>query len=504
MGELRTLQIEPGVIGDDSASAAEGYYRDASRVRFRRGLPEVIGGWQKRFPDQLNGKCRCGLFWTDKSQRLNEAYGTHTKLYVRRGGTLYDLTPSGLTAGQENGGEASGGYGLGLYGTGPYGGATSGSDLIRTWDFDQWGENLLALVRGGKLYRWQNNTGTLPTAISGAPTVADGMFKTAEGFICLLATQEQITGDYDPLLARWHDKEDVTTWTATASNAAGAKRCTIGSKNVAGRALQKRNVIWTDAGLCELLYTADQNVYETFPIAEGCGLIGKKAHEELDGVAYWLTRGGVYRWAGGVPERVPCPLEDYLLQNIATGQEDKILVRRNTQKNELWIVFPHKDDGLENSRYVAWQIGTPVWSKGILDRTESIDDGAQTVPIMIGADGYVYEHETGKTANGAAMNAFIEIANIDLIDGDEILRIDAILPDWKEIVGSVNVEITTGYTPNSSGYLWPSMTLNSATTRKACQAQGRWARLKLSTIGAPSWFRMGAPRLELGGTGQRL
>lgn len=503
MGEVRTLALKPGIIGDDSAQASEGYYSDGDRVRFRRGLPEVIGGWQKRFPDQLNGKCRGGLLWTDKSQRLNEAFGTHTKLYVRRGGVLYDLTPAGLAAGQENGGEASGGYGLGQYNTGLYGGVTAGSDFIRTWDFEKWGENLLALVRGGRLYRWQNNTGVLPAAIADSPLASEAMFRTNEGFIALLGTQEQITGSFDPLLIRWHDKEDVTTFTATSSNAAGAKRSTIGSKNVGGMVLQKRNFVLTDEGICELYFTADQNVYEVYSIASGCGVIGKRAFTEYSGRGFWMTKGGFFAFAGGIPERIPCPLEDYILDNIATGQEDKIVVRKNTAQKELWIIFPHKDDGLENSRYVAWEIDTDIWTKGRLPRTEWLDAGAQSKPIAVGADGYVYDQETGKTANGGPLDAFIEIANIDLADGDEILRIDALYPDWKEIDGSVRVDITTGYAPNDDGYAWPAMILNAATKRKPCQAQGRWARLRLSTVGAPSWFRLGAPRLELGGTGQR-
>ena len=47
------------------------------------------------------------------------------------------------------------GYGVGAYGTGGYGqGASEDVFYPRTWSLDNWGQNLVACPRGGKIYEW--------------------------------------------------------------------------------------------------------------------------------------------------------------------------------------------------------------------------------------------------------------------------------------------------------------------------------------------------------------
>lgn len=499
---IKRFDVSPGVVLDDSATAAEGRHRNADRVRWKRGIPECIGGWQKRFNTQLTGKCRAVHGWRDSSRRLNEAYGTSAKLYVRREGTLYDLTPAGLTAGNEDGG-TGGGYGMGLYDTGYYGGAASGSDLLRTWSLDNWGEKLIALPRGEKLYRWSNDTGVLPVAIADAPTVSDSFMRTPEEFIALLGTQEQITGQFDPLLVRWCERDNIEAFTATATNDAGASRAKLGSRIVGGRPVLKRSILWTDEALHEMIYTGDSSVYEIEPIGEGGGLLAPNAHVDHNGRVFWLGRGGFMQWTGGLPQTIDSAVQRALLENLPAAQTDKIVLGFNKLHNEIWCFYPHASDGLENSRYVAWIVDTDIFETGTFDRMAWRDSGAFDNPVAASADGYVYDHEVGTSADGGAINAFFETANIDLEDGEFVMRIDEILPDWERLIGSVQVQVTTGYEPNSAGYAWPAFTIDQTVKRKPFRAEGKWARVKVSTVGSPSWFRGGAPRVNLSATTAR-
>jgi hypothetical protein len=41
------LAFKPGIYKDDSPLEAEGYWVDADKIRFVRGLPETIYGWGK-------------------------------------------------------------------------------------------------------------------------------------------------------------------------------------------------------------------------------------------------------------------------------------------------------------------------------------------------------------------------------------------------------------------------------------------------------------------------
>lgn len=88
------LDIPPGLNGDDTAYAAAGRWADASNVRFYRGRPQVIGGWESLTADLLTGVCRSAFNWTDLQTSLNVGFGTHSNLEVWIGGGLYDITPT--------------------------------------------------------------------------------------------------------------------------------------------------------------------------------------------------------------------------------------------------------------------------------------------------------------------------------------------------------------------------------------------------------------------------
>lgn len=88
------LQYLPGVISDDTVLARAGRYTDADKVRWVRDLPELIGGWERVFRTAIQGRCRNSFAWIDNAGSLCLAFGTHSQLYVWRGGALYDITPT--------------------------------------------------------------------------------------------------------------------------------------------------------------------------------------------------------------------------------------------------------------------------------------------------------------------------------------------------------------------------------------------------------------------------
>ena len=61
---MTKLQFRPGVNRETTAYANEGGWFDGNRVRFRDGLPETIGGWEKLSSIQFIGTCRAEpSFW---------------------------------------------------------------------------------------------------------------------------------------------------------------------------------------------------------------------------------------------------------------------------------------------------------------------------------------------------------------------------------------------------------------------------------------------------------
>jgi hypothetical protein len=91
---LIKAQINPGVIKDDTDYDSEGRWVDTQLVRFWRGKPQSMGGWQKAFLDQMTGSPRSSLSWNSQDGDTNIAIGTSHKLYSYTNGELQDITPA--------------------------------------------------------------------------------------------------------------------------------------------------------------------------------------------------------------------------------------------------------------------------------------------------------------------------------------------------------------------------------------------------------------------------
>ena len=47
---LFSLKFRPGINKDQTDYTNEGGWSDSNKIRFNNGLPEVIGGWEKKRP----------------------------------------------------------------------------------------------------------------------------------------------------------------------------------------------------------------------------------------------------------------------------------------------------------------------------------------------------------------------------------------------------------------------------------------------------------------------
>jgi len=90
---VRKLQFKPGVNRETTRYAAEGQWYETDKVRFRRGLPEKIGGWDRISSNTYLGVIRSLFNWATLSQQNLVAAGTNLKYYIERGGAYYDITP---------------------------------------------------------------------------------------------------------------------------------------------------------------------------------------------------------------------------------------------------------------------------------------------------------------------------------------------------------------------------------------------------------------------------
>jgi len=95
---LTQLNFQPGIDTENTATGAEGKWIDCDKVRFRKGLPQKIGGWTRFSEDYYVGVGRSLEQWYSLNGSRYEAIGTDRKVYVYASGTNQDITPIRETA----------------------------------------------------------------------------------------------------------------------------------------------------------------------------------------------------------------------------------------------------------------------------------------------------------------------------------------------------------------------------------------------------------------------
>jgi hypothetical protein len=94
---LSKLQFKPGVNREITSYSNEGGWFDIDNVRFQKGYPEKIGGWQKRSSNSFLGSCRALHPWVSLDRDQYVGVGTNLKYYIDEGGFYNDVTPLRLT-----------------------------------------------------------------------------------------------------------------------------------------------------------------------------------------------------------------------------------------------------------------------------------------------------------------------------------------------------------------------------------------------------------------------
>jgi hypothetical protein len=94
---LRKFVFQPGINKEGTNYSNEGGWFDADKVRFRKGRPERIGGWEKQASNSYRGTARKIHVYNTIDQDYYNILGTHKKLYAQQGTTFHDITPIRLT-----------------------------------------------------------------------------------------------------------------------------------------------------------------------------------------------------------------------------------------------------------------------------------------------------------------------------------------------------------------------------------------------------------------------
>jgi hypothetical protein len=335
------------------------------------------------------------------------------------------------------------GWGAGTWGSGGWGSTTptSAAGQLRLWSQDEFGEDLVACVRGGGVYYWDSSSGTSSRAValsdlagsSDAPSVAlQVMVSDVDRHVICFGANPIGSTDLDPLFVRWSDQEDAANWTPAIDNTAGGQRVSTGSLIIGALKTRQEILIWTDSGVESMRFGGDF-VFNFQVVNRGVSMISPNAAVNANGVVYFMDRGGFYIYNGAV-QPLPCPVQDFVFDSINLAQSYKVFAATNIDFNEVMWFYPVGDGDTEITRYVKYNYVDQVWDVGTFERTAWTSANSRQNPIAAssengGDNNVTYFHEVGDDADGDAMTAYIESGDIDVADGEDFLFVHRMIPD---------------------------------------------------------------------------
>jgi hypothetical protein len=405
------------------------------------------------------------------------------------------------------------GYGAGTYGDGTYGTETSTPVIrdMRQWSIDNWGEDLVACPRGGRIYHWDVDDGLDARAslVDAAPSV-NNIILTAQPKRHLVSygTTDESSGTYDPLLVRWSDSEDFRDWTATVSNESGEFR--LGSGNFIVGAVQSRReiLIFTDDSVYSQKFIGNPLVFGFDKLGSNVGLIGQHAAVDINGVVYWMGLNSFFKYDGTI-RVLPTTLDKFIFDSDGAGfynteQKEAVFAGANTEFYEaIWLYPSNGSDTID--RYVIHNYLENLWYYGTIDRTVWADAGLLDKPRAIDeAANTLYVHEQGVDDDASALSTYLESSWIDVDEGDEMAFVDRLIPDFRQS-GPLTVTLKARRYPNASGdeVTKGPYTIAGTTEKVDFRIRGRQVKFIYESNDVGADFEVGKPRLRIKTDGGR-
>jgi len=449
--------------------------------------------------------------------------------------------------------EQSYGYGWGTdsWGAGGWGDASSAQDVVLEpglWSLDNYGQVLIATIANGKTFTW--NAGAVAPLTVRASTSTSGFSTSANPTATRLSLVSPTTrhlihfgtettigtpSTQDDMFIRFSDQENINDYAPTAVNTAGTFRLQDGTKIVGAIKAKENILVWTDNALYTMKYIGAPFTFGFEQVGTNCGLIGKNAVIEIDGVAYWMGTNGFFAFDGTV-RSLPCSVEDYVYDQIDVTKGQQIAAGiDNLHTEAIWYYTSTSSDF--NDQYVVFNYGEsspqlPIWYIGTEARTSWIDavvypnpfatkynsSATGTFPVIVGQSGLgqsiLFEHHVGTdqvNPNGTttAITSTLTSYDFDLdvqgTNGEFFLAMRRFIPDFKDLQGNIQMTLAVKNYPSqsSTNTALSPFTITPSTTKIDTRARGRFANVTIANTGISENWRFGTLRLDLQPDGRR-
>ena len=419
------------------------------------------------------------------------------------------------------------------------------------WSLDNFGQVLVATVANGKTFTWnagatsatsnRASTSTSSFSTSNNPTASRAtLISPTTRHLIHFGTETTIgtTSTQDDMFIRFSDQEDINTFAPSAVNAAGTQRLQDGTKIIGALKAKETILIWTDTALYTMKFIGAPFTFGFEQVGTNCGLIGKNAAVEVDGVAYWMSNNGFFLFDGTV-KSLPCSVEDFVYDDIDLTKGQQITAGVNNLFTEIIWWYPSSGESF-NDRLVAYnylesmgsQVPGGIWYTSTEGRTSWMDakiypkpyatsyssSDTGTFPTIQGVTGLggttYFEHEIGNNqintdGSSTAISSFVKSYDFDLegqgTEGDRFLSVRRFIPDFKSLEGTAKVTLAVKRFPSqddSSTGLSP-FSITSDTTKKDTRARGRYINIKIENDDIDQSWRFGTFSLDVQQDGGR-
>jgi len=432
-----------------------------------------------------------------------------------------------------------------------WGEAASGDYVIDPglWTLDSFGKKLIALIHNGACFEWDSDstsaTSTRATIVSGAPTASrDMLVSTPDRHLVFFGTETTIgdTSTQDDMYVRWSNREDINTYTPTATNTAGTQRLADGSSIMGAVRGRDATYVWTDTAIFTMRFVGVPFVFAFTQAGTNCGLLGMNAAIEVDGAAYWMSDNGFFRYAGRL-ESLKCLVEDYVYDDINTTARQLVYAGLNNLFGEIMWFYPTSSSEVVN-RVVAYNyfdstLERPIWTTNtdsLFPRTTWVDSAVFGNPhgtfydagnnsssdVTGNTEGRTtyFKHETGTDqivgSTTTAITSNVESGDYDITltkeggatiegDGEFLMKIRRFIPDFISQTGDTQITLNLRDYPNNSqasSSLGP-FTIDSTTTKVDTRARARAVSLKIANTSTSQDWKLGTFRLDIQPDGRR-
>jgi len=415
------------------------------------------------------------------------------------------------------------GWGVNPWGAGSWGASStiSATNQLRIYSQDAFGDDLIFNPRAGGVYYWDKSSGVEArgvalSSVGGASNTPTGalqvMVSDIDRHVICFGVNPIGGGEIDPLLVRWSDQESAADWTPTATNSAGGQVLSSGTAIVGAIKTRQEILISTDNGLVSMRYVGAPFIFSFTPVAENVAFASPKAAIVAGDTMYFMDPGGFYIYRGAV-QRMPCSVERYVFDNINKDQIYKVFATTNPDYSEVTWYYPVGSGNTDITNYVSFNYVENVWAVGTLGRGAYFNAPLHEYPIAATNDldnvltNYLYTQEIGYDADGSELVAYVESGDIGIGDGDSLMMINRVIPDFTLLGDQSNASIDIVFKGRNFPLETPA-TLSTATVTSSSQqehvrARSRESIIRIESSGLGYGWSVGSLRLGIRTDGRR-